>query len=353
MKVMMINPYEDGDVNAAREGKGLLGTPPLNFMFASDRCRDVIVKQFGRMEKVVFEKGRAFFSGKNLLQGKSAGGFDGPFAVSPWFVAYLIQCGQLHVTKVVLMYELEEGAVVVKKTYERELGDVDEVAALDALCYLLEFDDEEPGLSGCQSVDLRLVGCVFQFGDRISELDWLLALRSKTCAIILLQSFPAATGGGSRARFPDTTEISIVAHSHNDAESDLGNYDARTRLLSHLIDACPNLEKLDVLFALEDNGDISSLDAMANFRDCVFPHLPEGTKAAVRVEFCLCMEREEFEQYIREHGEAIDRDFDEETPHGQHIFEAMFDNTYLSRAMRWERGEGMEPWWVVLKIGGA
>lgn len=61
------------------------------------------------------------------------------------------------------------------------------------------------------------------------------------------------------------------------------------RLLSHLIDACPNLTKLDVIFEPDTTDDLYSyhFEALIKFRDCVLPHLPTRTKTAVRIMFAF------------------------------------------------------------------
>jgi len=293
--------------------------PPFNFMFTSNRCKNAILGQFGKRSRVSID-------------------------VSPWFTAYLIQYGLLRARRI----DVEFGAPL--KIYGKELVNVDELGAVDVLSYMLGLEDSEPGISLCQQVDLRLDHVRADIsGDCISDFDWFLALGSTTCVFHLYSPIPRSLSGGSRARFPKTTEIFI---------RDLCGTKPKPcewiRFLSYLIDVCPSLTKLDVLFELEkEDLSSASLDTMANFREYVFASLPQKTRAVVRIMFSLTVwRREQIEDMRRDHEEAIRRNFIEVAPEDMYIPDVGYPRgeTILHRAIQWERGEGMDSWWALLQI---
>ena len=53
---------------------------------------------------------------------------------------------------------------------------------------------------------------------------------------------------------------------------------------------------------------------------------------------------------LRDHREAIFRNFNEAAPEEKRLTTREDHETALCRAIRWERGEGEKPWWVVLQI---
>jgi hypothetical protein len=127
----------------------------------------------------------------SLLQ-RNRRGFNGrptqAFVSSPWFVAYLVRYGMLHVKNLSLV---EESVDFGRSMVPRNDGDPQDIGAIDALTYLLGleggsfvrclsacrsltlswlFSDDEPGLSSCQAVDLRLEeASLSYYGDTIGE----------------------------------------------------------------------------------------------------------------------------------------------------------------------------------------
>jgi len=276
------------------------------------------------------------------------------FNTSQWFVAYLIRCGQFHVR----VLDLNEGWL----DYGRSMGDdPQDVGAVDALTYLLGLEDDEPGLSLCQCVDLRLVDAIFYYhGDTIEGLNWLLALRSKRWEILLHRPLPTAKSGGVPRvlSYPAIQWITVHAPDGEDGKSDLGEPGEWIPVLSHLLESCPNLKKLDVLFDPRTEG--VSFERMAEFGSRVFPHLPQRTKAVVSIVFWPCMERRDFWTLLVDQGEAIRKSFEEEMPKDKHIPNDRYvleagSEVSLCRATRWDREggqqqEGIEPWRVILQI---
>ncbi len=100
-----------------------------------------------------------------------------------------------------------------------------------------------------------------------------------------------------RVLFPHTKEI-----SHLDACQSLekvATLEDYIPLLSHLLNACPNLDSLRVDFnpLLQRNKEDLPLcfDVLAKFRDWVFPRLPQETKAAVTIELTIGVPRQEYQ----------------------------------------------------------
>jgi len=336
------------DAHGSMSDKGLMGAPTLNFMFASNLCKNAVVEQFGRMNRLRLDGRRT--DGESMAYfGKVKPG-DLPRSLSPhvswWFVAYLICHGRLRVSNLVL------GDVAMEEICGRDLGreDLDDVGAIDALTWLLGLEDKEPGLSTCQDVDLRLdyVDVRFFRSDRLSDLDKLLALRSKKYDIYLHKApsaeFPALP---TRARFLSTKEVYL--HFIPGAVSNPGDL---VPLLRHLIHACPCLEKLFVVFR-PSQGFLrpATIHSLLNLRNQVFPRLPQETKATVRIVYGGSATRDEYEALFRD--ERVRREFAGESPWefqsgGVHNHFYRHDENTLCRAMRWERGEGLDPWWVAL-----
>jgi len=307
-----------------------------------------MVERFGRMEYVNIGGGGARFF---MLD--EASQLTLWFFASPWFIAYLIRCGQFHVKRIWLFGWLD---------YGRSMGDdPQDVGAVDALTSLLGLEDEEPGLSLCQWVDLRLRSLKTDYyGDTIEGLNWLLALRSKKWEIHLHKSMPTAKSGEVPRvlSYPEIEQIVIHAYWWNDEKLDLGEFEEWIPVLSHLMESCPNLKQLDVLFVPRTEG--VNFERLAEFKSRVFPHLPQKPETDVRVVYWLAMERWR-KTLLADHGEAIRKSFVEEMPRDKHIPTDVYGSNYydevsLCRATRWDRGggqkqeEGIEPWRVILQI---
>jgi len=272
----------------------------------------------------------------------------GPFIVSPWFVAYLIQYRLLRL-KVIKM---DEQAVKLQDGKDLEdARDADGVVgSIDALSHMLGFEEDEPGLSLCQGRDLELdiVNVDFR-ADRISDLDWVLALRSMICHVKLVGSVPKITSGESGARFPRSQRIAIQAPPMEKSVEE-ESLEEWTPLLSHIIDSCPKLLSLTVSFEPSpEDFRFSYIDVVAKFRDSVFPRLPQETKTRVRVRLWVAMEALEYEALIREHGDEINRTFDKQGDAERDKYFAQV-NTLLFREVQWEMGSGQHPWGVGLVI---
>jgi len=323
-----------------------VATPQFNFMTVSRRCRSAMVERFGRLHCVIQEEETALFCMR-----AGPGRLISPwFFASQWFVAFLIRCGQFHVKRLDLNS--------VSLDYGRSMGDdPQDVGAVDALTCLLGLEDDEPGLSLCQWVDLRLRDTILHYyGDTIEGLNWLLALRSKKWEIYLHQPMSTVKSGEVPRvlSYPEIKQIVIHAPCGDDEKSNLGEPEEWIPVLSHLMESCPNLKQLDVVFEPHTEG--INFERMAEFRDRVFPHLPQESKAIVRVVYCLYVERRLEGTLLVDHGEAIRRSFVEEMPKDKHIdANDADDEVSLCRATRWDRvggqqEEGIEPWWVILQI---
>jgi len=313
MREQAIPPLEEEEED--EKGVNLMGTPLLNFMFVSNHCKQAILGQFGELMTYVVYWGEKveFWGGDNA---------HCQFYASPWFLAYLIRIGLLRVKDLVFT---EKGVSVACK---RDLGDCDlnDVSAIDMFSWLVGFEEAEPGLSACQWVDLRLeqvdVECS---GHEDLDLNKFLALQPKKCEISTNPTVPILMPQ-RRASFPCVSEIYIA--NPNPCHD-------WTLLLSRMIDACPNLSDLTICFYHLD------YDRVTQFRNEIFPRLPQETKAVVTIDYYGVLTRQEFEA-ISAH--PLFGDFNVETDHED------LNDIFLRRAMRWERGEGMEPWRVLLTI---
>jgi len=302
----------------------LTGSPLLNFMFVSNHCKQAILGQFGEvMTEVVFDGKEVFFWDEDDESGQ--------FIASPWFLAYLIHYGQLRMQKLVFV---GEGVLVACK---RDLGDCDlyGVRAIDVFSMLVGFEEEEPGLSAHQAVDLQLERvavehCVRRSGNEDLDLNKFLALQPKKCVVFAKPAVSILMP--QRASFPRVSEIYIANPSpHLDW----------TLLLSRMIDACPNLTSIWICF-YKNKVEDTLFDVVTQFRDEIFPSLPQETKAVVTIDYDFITTRQEFEKIC---NHPLFGDFNEEA-----VPEDPNRGVHLCRAMRWERGEGMKPWRVLLTI---
>jgi len=243
--------------------------------------------------------------------------------------------------------EMDEKAMKLNGRDLENARDADGVVdSIDALSHMLGFEEDEPGLYLCQLYpELKLDRVSVNFrADRISDLDWVLALGSRICYIKLVGSVPKITGGESGARFPRTKSITIYAPP---TEKSVGeeSLEEWIPLLSHIIDSCPDLD-LTVCFKLsrEDLLRSSYIDVVAKLRDSVFPRLPQETETEVWVRLTVTMQALEYEALMREHGDEINRTFDRQRGAERDAI------TLLWREVHWDRGEGLDPWVVTLLI---
>jgi len=353
-----------------QRAEDLMGTSQFNFMLTSRRCKCAMVERFGRMGCVALEKERTLYRPYVTSPW---------FVASPWFIAYLVRCSQFYVKDI---YAGEDSLDFGRSMVPRNDGDPQDIGAIDALTYVLGLEDKEPGLSECQVWDIRpLYANLNYHGDTIEGLNWLLALRSKKCEIYLHEPMPTAKNDEVPRvlSYPEIQTVVVHAPSRRKKDGgplgewetdfgDLGNFGVWVRLLSHLMNSCPNLKQLDIIatrYLTSPHLREVNFDRMGEFMRHVFPQLPQESKVRVNVVFGLDVATlSAVQTLLANNREAIYRNFKEEVPKDKHITIGKYQTrifplqvVYLCRVTRWDRvgggqqmEEGVEPWWVMLQI---